>query len=195
MFDWFKRLETLNSIRLNHEELGLNFLPPQVPESRWLGYLGASEAIISETELRLDCTLPNSYKNFLRTSNGWSAYEGDICEFNLLPIEKIDWFKTTHGDYEWWKDCDEVSDEDYFVYGPDQDCIYFRPQYLYKSLQISSIMETGVILINPEVTTEDGEWEAIYLDAKLPGASRHRSFLDFMKIEPEWFYGYEPPTP
>lgn len=39
--------------------------------------------------------------------------------------------------------------------------------------------------MNPEITTDDGEWEAWAFGAKLPGAVRYRNFEDMMRAEYE----------
>lgn len=197
MFDWLELMHELNSRRISHDELDLEDIPAEMQKSKWLGYSGATEEEIQEAEVRLGITLPTSYRNFLKISNGWSYFKGYGGEFHLLPVSKIEWFANTYRDegYEWWDydEFDEESqkDEDYFVYGSEQDCIYFRPSYIRKSLQISGIMDVSVILLNPEVSLADGEWEAMILDCKLPGANRYKTFLEFMMNEPQSFYGYE----
>ncbi len=40
--------------------------PPEVLESEWLGFSGASEAQIVATETRLGVSLPTSYREFLK---------------------------------------------------------------------------------------------------------------------------------
>jgi hypothetical protein len=47
--------------------------------------------------------------------------------------------------------------------------------------------EVSVLLLNPEVVTPDGEWEAWYYASWRPGASRYRSFAELMIEELEMF--------
>lgn len=57
--------ESLQSMRYEQDKL-----PPQVIESGWLGYPGATEAQIAQAEARLGMVLPRSYREFLKVTNG-----------------------------------------------------------------------------------------------------------------------------
>ena len=82
-----------------------------------------------------------------------------------------------------------MSDEEYGVYGEDQETGSLRLEYLETAFQISERERAGtaVILLNPQVVTEEGEWEAWYLAHWLPGAARYRSFWELMEAEYESF--------
>lgn len=59
-------------------------------------------------------------------------------------------------------------------------------QPLLHSLSRSILSDRGdaaILLLNPEVVFEDGEWEAWYFATWLPGAMRFRSFADLMRYE------------
>jgi hypothetical protein len=43
-----------------------------------------------------------------------------------------------------------VSDEQYFVYGEQQNASYLRPKYLAATLQLSEMADVSVLLLNPE---------------------------------------------
>lgn len=45
-------------------------IPSEVIQSGWLGYLGATEKQITQAEARLKTTLPPSYREFLKVTNG-----------------------------------------------------------------------------------------------------------------------------
>jgi hypothetical protein len=70
-----------------------------------------------------------------------------------------------------------VPDELYFVYGLEQDSIHYRGEYVPDTL-LAGYWDDGVALLNPHVSTAEGEWEAWYLAPWLPGANRYRSFWD-----------------
>ncbi len=55
------------------------------------------EAAISEAEHRLDVGLPDSYKRFLRCTNGYSGF--GLPAQDLHPVEDIDWFKVENQEW------------------------------------------------------------------------------------------------
>ena len=80
---------------------------------------------------------------------------------------------------------DDATDDEYFVYGPEQNPIHIRGKYMKSCLKISSDQDGHVFLLNPEIVTDDDEWEAWAFDAKLPGAYRYKTFEDLMRNEYE----------
>lgn len=166
-------------------------LPSEVLTGKWLGYPGASEEQILRAEQRLGITLPPSYREFLKISNGWRKTTTFID--SLWPVEEIDWFSRRH-QYDWIDPWIEgaggiypVSDEDYFVYGPGQDETSLRLEYLQTALEISPPGDAAIYLLNPKVISGDGEWEAWFFASWLPGANRYRSFYEMMQSEHERF--------
>lgn len=171
-----------------------DFLPRLAPRHAkkrgWLGYDGAREAHIVATERRLGIQLPPSYRSFFMVTNGWSQLTSSI--YQLWPVESIDWFRIKHqGWIDIWlqayRTAVPVSDSEYCVYGADQYAARFRPAYLPMTVEISSVEEHAVYLLNPEVMTSDGEWEAWLLASWLPGAHRYRSFWELMQAEYQAF--------
>lgn len=163
----------------------------------WLGYSGATEEQILAAETRLGITLPPSYREFLKTSNGWRETTPFIN--HLCSTEEISWFPNSHPDWlrQWGKRYRQkislesngsnrqssVSDEDYFIYGNKQDCRHVRVEYLEAALAISEVNDDAVYLLNSDVVTEDGEWEAWFLADWLAGADRYPSFQKLMQAE------------
>lgn len=199
-FDWESFLkrwsqEILESIGSDREKL-----PPEVIESQWLGYPGATEEEIAQAEARLDTKLPPSYRAFLKVTNGWRQTTPFINR--LWSTKDIEWF--TVRNQSWLnalrvrseQDSSElpnsslphasIADEEYFVYGGEQDCSKIRVEYLQTALEISQRGEAAIYLLNPQVVTE-GEWEAWFLGDWLPGADRYRSFQEMMQAEYENF--------
>lgn len=76
-----------------------------------------------------------------------------------------------------------IADEEYFVYGEAQDCSNLRVEYLQTALEISDLGDSAIYLLNPQVITADGEWEAWFFCNWLPGADRYRSFREMMQAE------------
>ncbi|RBQ16881.1 hypothetical protein DP939_27840 [Spongiactinospora rosea] len=139
----------------------------------------ADEPEVRRLEDRLGMELPPSYRQFLLFANGW----GDERHgYTLLPAAKVGWLRDLEPDVAgiWSSPDDAVPDELYFVYGPEQDSIHMRGEYVPDTLLVG-YGDDGEFLLNPHIKTPDGEWEAWFLAPWLPGASRHRSFWDLAK--------------
>ena len=142
---------------------------------------GASEDQLAAAEERLKIKLPPSYRTFLSASNGWK-FASDMTPI-LRPIEKNRWFRKEHKDwYEAYQMSAEplsVMEKDYFDYAK-QDCAVFEIKHLAQALCISDIGDDAVVLLNPMVIWPDGEWETWFFSDSSPGATRYRSFADWM---------------
>jgi len=162
--------ELLDRIDLPHQShLIQRGITPELIESGWLGYPGATEDQIAGLEARLGEALPPSYRAFLQTSNGFRQ-PGMIIP-RLLPVDEVEWFRERN---QWtidtWKDSEDLSD----------------------TLEISAhdIDGLAVYLLNPTVITADGEWEALYFATWNPGCNRYPSFRDLMKKEYQYSVFY-----
>ncbi|MFN6517613.1 MAG: SMI1/KNR4 family protein [Nostoc sp. CreGUA01] len=182
-FDWESRIREWSRQRIEAlEEYEQEELAPEVIESGSLGYTGANEEEISATEARLGVTLPPSYRHFLKVYNGLhstSKYGIKFCS-----VEEIEWYiigKEISIDnlIELHQDLEPVPDEEYFIYGDEQS--YSRVEHLQTSLEISSEEYFLIFLLNPQVITSDGEWEAWYFDSKYGDAKRYPSFCQMME--------------
>ena len=161
------------------------------------GFPGASEAEIAAAEERLGARLPPSYREFLAATNGLRQPYDYVVALggDFWGTDRIEWFRVRNGD---WVDAyagetvlsgyPSVSDRDYFVYGPGQDSALFRPEYLRAALEISDVGDSAICLLNPEIRTADGEWEAWFFANWLPGAARYRSFRELMEAHYEGFH-------
>src|SRR5882672_5195623 len=161
-------------------------LPDEVKQSQWAGFAPASEEQIAAAEKRLKIQLPPSYRDFLRVSNGWRNTTNFINR--VRGTQEINWFRKTNRD--WvdayagpmsWGDAEDISDNDYFGYG--KFIQEFKPAHLKETLQISEEGDAAVYLLNPQVISKDGEWEAWFLANWLPGVHRYRSFLEMMQAD------------
>ncbi|TYB50502.1 SMI1/KNR4 family protein [Nonomuraea sp. PA05] len=92
----------------------------------------ATEAQVRELEIRLSIELPLSYRQFLLSADGW----GNDDDCRLLRIEEVGLFRDVDPSFaESWSDPKpenswSVPDELYFVYGPEQDSIHYRGEYV-----------------------------------------------------------------
>jgi hypothetical protein len=182
-------------------------LLPELLEPGWLGFPGSPEEQIARAEARLGIVLPPSYREFLKITNGW--HQTTPFVYRLWSTEEIEWFPVRHQD---WIDTftdryieqqlvrssqvngsevrlhlPSIPDAEYFVYGDTQDCRNIRVEYLQTALEISERGDSAIYLLNPQVMTADGEWEAWFFGDWLPGADRYRSFREMMQAEYENF--------
>ena len=181
-FDWPTFLREWSRELLASADIA-DQLPPEVVASGWLGYPGATEEQLRQAEARLGRQLPPSYRAFLQASNGWRQTGPFI--WRLWSTEEVDWFAARNREWidaytEPAGDLDPVPDERYFVYDETQDTIDFRPEYLRTALEISDRGDAAIYLLNPEIVTPEGEWEAWFLANWKPGAERYRSFRELM---------------
>lgn len=163
-------------------------LPSDIIQSMWLGYLGATEEQILSAEARLSVKFPPSYREFLKVTNGLPF----VSKYGFKFYSTDEIYSDTAGvldDVDIWieayEEGDPVTDEEYFVYGEEQNPNYFRPKYMQTALEISDCdcdyNDNGVCLLIPQIITSGGEWEAWIFDSKMGGGAwRYRSFDEMM---------------
>jgi hypothetical protein len=165
--------------------------PDSAHQQQWLGRDGAGEARIAALEERLGAALPPSYRQFLSVSDGWSHV--DDHNGPLLTTTEVGWLRDLDPETVeiWGKDEPtdrRIPDEQYFIYGEDQDCIHVRPEYFRTALQVTEWGDACYLLLNPAVVDDHGEWEAWSFATWYPGAFRYRSFWELMKNTIEMDY-------
>lgn len=188
-FGWEAFLRNYNRELLTSKKVR-DRLPAGVAEPGWMGFAGATEKEITAVESRIGTRLPPSYRQFLGVSNGW-RHPGPFVYY-LWPTARIAWFQERN---QIWIDAyvepsegsQRLSDEEYFVCGEEQDPATFRVEYLQTALEISDTGDSAVYLLNPQVVTPDGEWEAWFFANWNAGANRYRSFYEMMQAERERF--------
>lgn len=178
--------EILNSTLAQKPEPDIT---PEMIRSRWLGYAGATEQQITDAELRLKTTFPPSYRTFLLTTNGWSV----LTHFTglLWDTEHIEWLRKSDPAFIriWSQDARRIPDKEYLVYGDTQDAGVLRGRYFRTGLEISNpgYLDGEFYMLNPQIVTPEGEWEAWFFASWLPGARRYRSFWDLMQAQYQMF--------
>jgi hypothetical protein len=188
--DWRPLLEQWSRELLEDTEYRQS-LPANVVTSGWLGYPAASEAQLVATETRLGTRFPPSYRQFLSTTNGWRRTT--VSMDRLWSTAEVEWFAVHHRDLiDIWvgeSHGPSAPDAEYFVYGPGQSASDMRVEYLPTALEIGELGDYGsaIYLLNPQVVTSEGEWEAWLLATWLPGAARFRSFWELMQEEHNTF--------
>ena len=93
--DWRPFLETWSRELI--EAGAYSDLPPEVVESGWLGFPGATDEQLRLAEARLGIGLPPSYREFLTVSNGWRLTGNFI--WRIWSTEEIDWFRVRNAEW------------------------------------------------------------------------------------------------
>lgn len=182
--DWWKVLADISKLLLADASLRAE-LDDDVVHSGWLGFPGASVDTIAASEKRVGRALPESYRDFLRVSDGWR--HGPSFPSRWFGANEIDWFRIKEPEWVeiWTEEKFDIPDEKYFIYGPGQDSVAMRSEYLPECLQVAEPIDGYVFLLNPAVVTPEGEWEAWLFGTKLAGATRYRSWKDL--VLQEWW--------
>jgi hypothetical protein len=198
-YDWKPFLTRWSQELITSESIDLAWynVPIELIASGWLGFPGATDSQIAAAESRIGRSLPPSYREFLKVTNGWWT-TGNCCVQKWWSTEEIGWHYDRNPFWaDAWLEGEErgggpISDEVYFVYGKRQQPM-IRGQYLKASLEISNMYmsEGSVYLLNPEVVSEHGEWEAWFYADWMAGAQRYRSFWDLMQGEYAKFQWWE----
>jgi hypothetical protein len=180
--EWWQTLAGLSQRLLSNEDNRIE-LDDEIVKSGWLGFAPASSGEIEHLERRLGKRLPASFRQYLRVSNGW--VKGPSLPPRWYGTNEIGWFRDLEPEYVriWTQDAYVVPDEKYFVYGPKQDTVSIRCEYLNSCLQVSEVFDGYVYLLNPEVISPELEWEAWVFGSKLPGAIRYRSWRELVAAE------------
>lgn len=193
-FDWHELL-TQWSRKLIEANDFIEDISPEVITSGWLGYPGATEDQIAQAETRLGTKLPPSYREFLKVTNGWRQLNSFV--YKLWSTDEIEWLIVRHRNdliNPWLEgytsngsDSMSVSDEEYLVYGEEQNQDRMRVEYLQTAVEISDTGDAAILLLNPQILTMEGEWEAWFFASWLPGAKRYSSFWEMMQSEHQSF--------
>jgi hypothetical protein len=186
--NWQFFLNKWNRLVLSSSRLS-QMLPQEVAGTGNLSRPGASEVQISQAEARLGIRLPPSYRAFLQASDGWLT--GTDATNRLFRIQETDWFALRFSDvlqawltgYQMNGEPPSIYDSEYLVYGESQDPSLIRTEDLQASLAIGVGADESFYLLNPRVVERNGEWEAWFFAAWLPGAMRYRSFGELMQAE------------
>lgn len=154
----------------------------EAAKKQWLGAPAATEQQISDKEAELGTILPPSYKAFLLTSNGFQAISP--LAGKLYGVQQLQWVKDTE-DAGWARQeeyymSQELSDEEYLVYGEEQRSEWYRAEYFQHSLKIADWYDGCCIFLNPLIKHGE-EWEVLEYATWFPGTQRYRSFGEFME--------------
>lgn len=157
--------------------------------------IGDINEAIDKLEMSLGTTLPKSYKDFLLAYQpplfepnvvyGWAAAIGlyapvQVGRAGILEPELVGIYEEIAEEEMAFRDI-ETTDEDYFVYGIEQDDATGRTHYLRDAIVVGKYGNDSfaLILLYPQVKTADGEMEATILYHA--GQFRAPSFAELMR--------------
>lgn len=178
--DWINTLKDLSFIINTSVDDNMIYYDKSQILNNWLGFDKASDLDISVKEKSLGLVLPKSYKDFLKTTNGFRQIS--LFSGNLYSVDTIDWLKNTDKDFiDLFDESDDllILDSEYFDYSDSQCSDKFRVKYLKNSIKISDWTDGSIILLNPLVKKDD-ECEAWIYANWMAGAKRYKSFADLI---------------
>ncbi len=167
-YDWRPFLEQYSRDLIADEPSTTGEWPDVVIQSGWVGFAGATEDQIAALEARIGARLPPSYRQFLAVTNGWRDTGAFI--YKMWSVEEVDWFRVRNK--EWIDIWNSMGDDDL---GPSEG------REMKTALEISDTGDSAILLLNPQVITSEGEWEAWFFSNWGPGADRYPSFWELMQ--------------
>ncbi|MFB6517156.1 SMI1/KNR4 family protein [Streptomyces sp. NPDC056401] len=150
---------------------------------RWLGADPATEADIAAMEDRLGRTMPPSYREFLRVSDGW-RHTGAFV-WKLAGTREAHWHDDASGLGE---DFDEAwGDED----NPEE--VRAQVGLWSRALQLDVESDITFVLLDPEDVGPDGEWAVrVWASWRAADPERYPSFAAFMIAMHQEFHVHAP---
>lgn len=188
-FNWENRIREWSYKRIEAlEDYEKEELTQEVIESGWFACPGATEEQIKQAETRLSVTFPPSYREFLKVSNGLQPVtDDDVLGIKFYSIDIVTWLATNEQDIiDMFTQEDEsiVPDEEYFVYGELHNPFTYRAEYFQTLLDVggSIFAQNYYFSLNPQIITDNGEWEAWWFDRLFPpyNVQRYPSFSEMM---------------
>ena len=183
---WREFLHKLSRLLLDieiKEGFDERFFSPEEHECGYLGFDGASEAQIVAAETRLGARLPDSYRTFLKVSNGWPLMSYNAQPGKLWSSEELFWVRDNDpNEVMIWTEGDNAVTtlEEHLSCRNDEYSPPYNADYIQNLLSISDYGDASDLYLSPEVLDENGEWECWRFANWLPGAARYQSFEQWM---------------
>jgi hypothetical protein len=158
----------------------------QSPTS-WLGFTPASEQELASLEGRIERKLPWSYRELLSATNGFIRLSSTIGA--LLRASKVDLYSRRDPDTvallasNWHPSY--LATNTYRLYDPSTrqaPTMDYHGDHLSEVVQITEEEDEIIVLLDPLIEDENGEWEAWYFGpGRIQGAFRYQTFPDLVE--------------
>lgn len=143
---------------------------------------GATDENLAAGARALGMTLPESLQRFYRASNGLIVPVLDAEHARIVGAEHLAFLR----DNEPWiildREADrfDMPDEQYRRYGRAQNPLAIPSKYFRGLVQLCPMVDSAVLVLNPQVVTAEGEWEAWRMSFEAPGTIRFPTFEAMM---------------
>jgi hypothetical protein len=184
-FNWGSFLKRWSRAMVASGEFS-SVLSPDAARTKWAGFAPASDPAIEQAEARLGLRLPESYRQFLKISNGWWLL-GTAGPLRIWPVEEIRPMAEVEPEtVKIWSELPHDSEADPGVAD-------LPNSHLGSAIQISEDND-GRYLLNPLIKPHTDEWQAAFFAPWVPGAECYPSFQDLMSSLGEAFMAAHPTT-
>jgi SMI1 / KNR4 family (SUKH-1) len=139
---------------------------------------------IDQLQGRLGLTLPESLRAFYLASNGLRSLWGGVEAHNdFLPVNEVNWLRERDPELIriWQTTAYNTTPERYADYGPNQDPVHIRTDYMDKMICLTPILDGGGLFLNSALRFPSGELEAWDFSVKNPGAYRTRTLGELLE--------------
>jgi cell wall assembly regulator SMI1 len=156
---WKQLLEKISEVSILQNDVDF---PPEIIESKWLGKPPATVTELENAEKSLGIKLPEDYKEFLLTTNGFESIS--ITGVTLAPIDKIDLLININRQLvEIWTS--NLNDK------------IFNKNFS-ESIVVGGQGEEQQLLLVP---LENNNWECWFFAAWMPGETKYPNFRFYME--------------
>jgi hypothetical protein len=153
----------------------------------WTGFGPASESAIAVAERRLGTTLPESYKAFLRVSNGWwlQGRGGNAKSIRIWGTEDVQLMRDAQ------PETVDIWSEDVGLEEDPLDAAVIPRSHYRSVIQISNY-DDGCYLLNPLIETGPADCQAAFFAYWVPGDWCYANFQVMMMRECEQYLAAHP---
>lgn len=148
----------------------------------------APQQAVDDWQQRFGLDMPPSMRAVYAATDGLLGYAGRGFEGDALwPVARLRWLHEEDPDTvrSWTQERMEPPDAVYKVYGPGQDVINIRTEYLRRMVCLRPMSDGATLMLNPAIRSAEGEFEAWDFSVKYPGARRYTSLAPMLEIECE----------
>lgn len=158
--------------KISHASIALNEgeHDEAVRHSGWIGFEGATTDAIALAEKRLGVTLPEDYKLFLQTTNGFRSFP--LNNPSLLPVDQIDFIGNI---------VDAGTFRSLLDWPGDENDPETFEDYVSRGIMISRYPDEQMVWLIPSIAGGTTSWQAWFFAYWVPGEQRYPGFRYYME--------------